>query len=268
MKDPRRLAEKLLDALVNGGPGLKTSERTLLLDQATTALPEALLDTWTTDKPPSGLTQVLTTRLKNLLEMHRMTPHEYALLREKLLHRAYAIERDTERAEDMVQETFLVMIGGRDDFRGDSSYATWVHCILFRRIHSGSKQRMVSLDEPLASGKGSGEARTLAELLKDEDSTLVLSEDSQTIRQQLEGILRLMPTLLSERLELQALNLVAIQGCSTEEASKVLGITKNYLYRLVYTGRKKLLADPTVRALLEVEDGHASTHRSPGVSYL
>lgn len=66
---------------------------------------------------------------------------------------------DPDRAEDLVQETFLKAFGGWDQFEGRSNPATWLYSIASRacqrmqRRRAGEPRRMLSLTELLPSGE-------------------------------------------------------------------------------------------------------------------
>lgn len=258
MKNPRSQAEQLLVLMLADGQPLSEAERKSLLERASTDLPVEVL----TDEDPAGsgagLRLVLETRVRNLLSMYRLTSQDYTLLREKLLYRAFASVRDMEKAEDLVQETFVALVTRRQDFRGDSSFTTWVHSILFFLSRKFSKTQTVSLDQPVLPKKAGETGRTLAELLADDAPSVAYMEEAQGAREQLLRILAMLPEQLTDRHELQAMNLVAIQGATYDEAAQIMGLSKNYLYRIVSVARKKLLADSKIRALLE--DGHGTPY--------
>lgn len=256
MTNPRSQAEQLLEHMLANGQTLSETERECLLERACTDLPAEVLAGDGQPGSSAGLLMVLETRVKNLLDMVRLTSQDYALLREKLLYRAYATVRDMEKAEDLVQDTFVTLVTRRQDFRGDSSFATWIHSILFFRIRSVPKSRTVSLEQPILPRKAGETGRTLAELLPDDAPSIAFMEETQGAREQLLRILAMLPEQLTDRHELQAMNLIAIQGATYDEAAQIMGLSKNYLYRIISVARKKLLSDSTIQAMLE--DRHGS----------
>lgn len=65
-----------------------------------------------------------------------------------LLRYALTLTRDQDRAEDLVQETITRALERADQFRGESSVATWLHRILYHRFaDSVRRERVDPVDE-------------------------------------------------------------------------------------------------------------------------
>lgn len=58
-----------------------------------------------------------------------------------LLRYALALTRDPDRAEDLVQETVTRALERSDQFRGDSSPATWLHRVMYHRFVDDVRRR-------------------------------------------------------------------------------------------------------------------------------
>ena len=69
-----------------------------------------------------------------------------------LLRYALALTRDSDRAEDLVQDTVVRALERADQFRGDSSPATWLHRVMYHGFIDGVRRRTPDLvdDEALA----------------------------------------------------------------------------------------------------------------------
>jgi RNA polymerase sigma-70 factor, ECF subfamily len=57
-----------------------------------------------------------------------------------LLRYALALTRDPDRAEDLVQDTVARALERGDQFRGDSSAATWLHRVMYHRFVDGVRR--------------------------------------------------------------------------------------------------------------------------------
>lgn len=76
----------------------------------------------------------------------------------KVLNTAYRLTGNLEDAMDIAQEAFLRVYSSMSEFRGDSSFATW----LFRIVHNACldelrkrrRERISSLDEPVQGTDG------------------------------------------------------------------------------------------------------------------
>lgn len=257
-RDVTERARAILGRLRAELPPLTAGEERQLLTQVCTGLPEAELADAGVQGDGGALEQRLELRLRNLLALQAMKPQHYKVLREQLLHRAYAFEKNHARAEDLVQESFLAMITHRNQYRGDSTYCTWVHSILFRRVmkhrRDGDRRPEISLAavadiEPDLSC----ESRVL-EFVIEQKVGQPSPEEQHVRRQQMALLLQLIPAILTDKYSLQAFNLCVLQELDYEEAAPVMGISKEYLYRIVCLMRKKLQASERIKAILE--EGH------------
>lgn len=83
-----------------------------------------------------------------------------------LLRYALALTRDPDRADDLVQETVIRALERADQFRGDSSLATWLHRVMYHRFIDEVRRRSADPvdDEVLA--------RAVEEAWRDDDYTV------------------------------------------------------------------------------------------------
>ncbi len=72
-------------------------------------------------------------------------------LRRRLLHHARMVMRDVSLAEDLVQDTLMVVVEGQSGYRGDAALTTWAVSILKHKIadwyRSPAHRRMVQLPD-------------------------------------------------------------------------------------------------------------------------
>ena len=68
----------------------------------------------------------------------------------------YAIVRvsDREKAEDLVQETFLSALKARESYRGDSTERTWLTSILKRKIIDTYRKKYSSRESAMGESEG------------------------------------------------------------------------------------------------------------------
>jgi RNA polymerase sigma-70 factor, ECF subfamily len=160
---------------------------------------------------------------------------------------------DPEKAQDLVQETFIRALKGWDGFDGRSEPSTWLYTIASRacqrmeRRRAGEPRRIHSLEQLLPSGE-----TTLVDLPAEDETPLEWVERQdvvEAVRRAIEGLppdFRL-PIVLKE-----------IEGLSVEEVASVLGLkpatVKTRLHRARLELRKELSRTlPSKPA----EEGHA-----------
>lgn len=83
-----------------------------------------------------------------------------------LLRYALALTRDPDRADDLVQETVTRALERADQFRGDSSVATWLHRVMYHRFIDEVRRRSADpIDDEVL-------ARAVEEAWRDDDYTV------------------------------------------------------------------------------------------------
>lgn len=79
---------------------------------------------------------------------------------------AYRLTGNHEDAKDMAQEAFVRVYTSLPDFRGDSSFATWLFRIVYNasldELRKRNRQKVVSLNEPVVAGDDEPISRELA----------------------------------------------------------------------------------------------------------
>lgn len=146
---------------------------------------------------------------------------------------------DPDKAQDLVQETFLRALKGWDAFDGRSKPSTWLYTIASRtcqrmeRRRAGEPRHMRRLDQELPSGD-----RTVVDLPADGETPLEWVERrdvQQAVRRAIDSLplhFRL-PLVLKE-----------IEGLSVEDVAKILGVkeatVKTRLHRARLQVREEL----------------------------
>ncbi len=160
---------------------------------------------------------------------------------------------DPEKAQDLVQETFLRALKGWEGFDGRSKPSTWLYTIATRacqrleRRRAGEPRHMRPLEQILPSGE-----RTVVDLPADGETPLEWVERKDVVRA-VRGAIDSLP--LHFRLPLV---LKEIEELSVEEVAKILGIkpatVKTRLHRARLLVRKEL-SKPLPQRTLESDDG-------------
>jgi len=139
----------------------------------------------------------------------------------KLLLMAQRILGDTDSAEDVIQDAFLLAWRGWLSFRGDSSRQTWVYgiavnCALNRLRSNRRYGAVVSLDE----------SRTLVAPSRDPSSEVVLD---------LDNAIKALPHRTRAVFVLRD-----VEGFSTEEVASRLGISAGTVKSQLFSARRAL----------------------------
>lgn len=158
---------------------------------------------------------------------------------------ACAILHDEVEAEDAVQDTFLRAFEHIDDFRGDSSFETWLVAIAVNRCRDRLRRRKRRRALPLEDVAPRWLARVLGR-----------SQDPETALEWRERQSSLWETVdrLDDRLRLPLI-LRYHYGLRCDEVALVLGLTTGTVYVQLSEGRRRL------RQMLR-EEGSAFGHRS------
>ena len=138
-----------------------------------------------------------------------------------LLRMCYAYLRDLPLAEDAVQETFLRVYKGLDDFRGESSVKTWIMSIainICKNIRKSAWHRYV--DHRISM-----------------DQICLTSPSRQPSAEQMEltGEIMRLP-----RKQMEVILLYYFQGMETKEIAETLAITTQAVYLRLKKARAKL----------------------------
>ncbi|NNF42739.1 MAG: sigma-70 family RNA polymerase sigma factor [Phycisphaerales bacterium] len=150
---------------------------------------------------------------------------------------AFAFSRVGRRevAEDLVQETLLAGIEARSRFEGRSSERTWLIGILKRKI-AGWRRRQGVVSEPDL-------ARMVDEQFtrrgKWKTTPAAWGSDPET--EEIASVLRRCLAKLPER-QAEAVLMIESSRLDPEKTSKLLGVTTNHLYVMLYRARTGLRA--------------------------
>jgi RNA polymerase sigma-70 factor (ECF subfamily) len=147
-------------------------------------------------------------------------------------------------AEDLVQETFLAALKGRESFRGGSSDRTWLVGILRHKIYDHLRQvcreRLVHTDK--SSRRPDLEAWDESVLWVHEVAAECLEPSRRMelaeFRQALETALGNLPLRIA-----QVFQLYAVEERSNHEVCNRLGISENNLWVMLHRARKQLRAE-------------------------
>jgi RNA polymerase sigma-70 factor (ECF subfamily) len=125
--------------------------------------------------------------------------------------------RNPADAEDVLQETFISALRGLPQFRGDSTFATWLYRIAYNAtlMKLRTSAPAVSLDETI-NGDESEMPRELTDWTHDPEGALL----NQEAREEMQAAVdTLSPALRS------VFVLRDVDGLSTEETAAVLGVS-------------------------------------------
>ena len=139
---------------------------------------------------------------------------------QKVYNLALRLSRNPEDASDLAQEALLRAFVSLRDFRGESSFSTWLYRITFNVCRDEARRRrrhaVVSLDEPLGTREGEKTTRELVSPVGDP----VQETETRELREAIwEGIRSLSPEFRA------VLVLRDIEGLPYEEIAQVLDIS-------------------------------------------
>jgi len=162
----------------------------------------------------------------------------------------YAIVRvnDTQKAEDLVQETFLSGLKGKDNFQGRSTERTWLISILKRKIidtyrkqYSSKESSMAEYEQDISDG----------DFYRSEDPfkghwlegkgphSHSLLPDGEMEQEELMKVIQTCISLLPPNLA-SAFVMKMIDETESEEVCKELGITPSNLWVMLHRARLKM----------------------------
>lgn len=160
----------------------------------------------------------------------------------------YALSRvrDRQRAEDLVQDTFLAAYRAREQFQGRASERTWLIGILKRKIIDLHRKRSEQPVTDLAQDDGldglftsGGKWKVPVTRWADDPEELVRQREFQEV---LRGCLAAMPARLADAFALREL-----EDLSSEEVRKVLHVSASNLWVLLHRARLRLWRCLSVR---------------------
>jgi RNA polymerase sigma-70 factor (ECF subfamily) len=155
---------------------------------------------------------------------------------------------DQEKAEDLVQETFLSALKAKDNFQGKSSERTWLISILKRKIIDLYRKNYASRESSLAEFEHEISDK---EFYRDEPPfkgkwlegrgphSHSLLPEGMLEQEELMEIIRLCISLLPPNLA-SAFVMKMIDESESEEICKELGITASNLWVMLHRARLKM----------------------------
>jgi len=160
----------------------------------------------------------------------------------RMLATARRILRSEDEAADAVQEAFVQAFRSLDGFREGCRLSTWLHRIVVNaalmRVRRACRRREVGLDELLPTFLDDGHHSRPPERWEPIPETALVREETRAqVREQI------------ERLPLSARSVIVlrdIEGLSTEETARLLGISANAVKVRLHRARQALrsLLDP------------------------
>jgi RNA polymerase sigma-70 factor (ECF subfamily) len=151
---------------------------------------------------------------------------------------ALGIVRDRDQAWDVSQEAFVRVHGHLAEFKGDSSFQTWVMRIAshlaidsLRRERKSRRDQLEDINEEVIGEAGEGILST--PLGNDPAATLLRRELSDRMQAALDGLPEIHRTILVLR---------ELEGLSYEELAERLGVQKGTVMSRLFHARKKMQA--------------------------
>jgi RNA polymerase sigma-70 factor, ECF subfamily len=138
---------------------------------------------------------------------------------------AYRIVRDRHYAEDVVQETFIKVMGSIGTYRGDGPIAAWIYRIAYRESIAVTRRR---IEEPLDPTEAMAQADRVTRSVED-----------QVLGGELSALLDEAIGALSEPVR-AAFVLRDIEGLSTAEVASALNVSASAVKMRLARARESL----------------------------
>lgn len=175
------------------------------------------------------------------MKTHTLNPENWNLAYREYLIR-FALQRvsDYGTAEDLVQETFLSGWNARNRFRGDCSERTWLTGILRNKVidhyrRTGRRPSVLTTD----LDGSSPEFESSSWLDRQPDRRSALRPEAETERHEFLDELGTAVNSLPDKMG-RAFRMREIDGYSTEEITRELGISKANLWVLIHRAKQNL----------------------------
>ena len=176
-------------------------------------------------------------------KIHRLEPDNWNLnYRQDLIRLALHKVNDYQIAEDLVQDTFVAAWKAKHRFRGECSEKTFLTGILKNKVIDfyRSRGRRPSVVASQLENRDRDDLTGWIESRADERSDLNPTKVAERgdFMEQLNKAVDKLPAKMGK-----AFRLWQMQDLSTEEVTKILGITTNNLWVLVHRAKKALQAE-------------------------
>jgi RNA polymerase sigma-70 factor (TIGR02943 family) len=176
------------------------------------------------------------------METHQLHPETWVdLYADYLFNYAVARVSDVEIAKDLVQETFFAGLKSAKNYKGTAAERTWLIAILkrkvidhYRRINSKKGKAEVRMNY---SSNSNAEGDWLEEQVADPLSTL---ENDSIENEELGMAIQACISKLPKKQSL-VFSMKTIQGMSTEDICKELGINPSNLWVMIHRARMALM---------------------------
>jgi RNA polymerase sigma-70 factor (TIGR02943 family) len=149
--------------------------------------------------------------------------------------------RDTNVAEDLVQETFLAALKSQSNFSGRSSERTWLTGILRHKIYNhlrrSCRERAMRVDPPTAQDDGEefDESLLWIHQIAAESTSPTRRLELGEFREHLVKAMSKLPPRIA-----QVFQLYSIEECTNQEVCSRLNISESNLWVMLHRARKQL----------------------------
>lgn len=168
-----------------------------------------------------------------------------ALFEKKVYNLAYRFTNNDDDALDLAQEAFLRAFTNLNDFRGTSSFGTWIHRITANlcldEIRRRRRQPVYSLDVAVTTEEGGEVERQLV----DESDTPLETVEKRELQAEIQAGIN----SLDDEFRL-AVVLRDLQGHSYEEIAEIMGVSIGTVKSRISRGRRALKEKLTSRELI------------------
>ncbi len=165
-----------------------------------------------------------------------------ALYEKKVYNLAYRFTNNAEDSLDLAQEAFLRAFTNLKDFRGTSSFGTWIHRITTNlcldEIRRRRRQPVYSLDVAVTTEEGGEVERQLV----DESDTPLETVEKRELHEAIQAGIN----SLDDEFRL-AVILRDVQGHSYEEIAEIMGVNIGTVKSRISRGRRALKEKLTFR---------------------
>jgi RNA polymerase sigma-70 factor (ECF subfamily) len=150
---------------------------------------------------------------------------------------------DVQKAEELVQETFLAALQGLRRYSGQSNFGTWLVGILKHKIVDHFRRQRPESPLDLGDDEAVDAMFNWAEHWKASSTPRSWRQSPDAVAEQADArhALRQCLESLPERYR-QAFIMRVVDEIDTDEICKILGLTPNNLYVLLYRARLRLRA--------------------------
>ena len=155
-----------------------------------------------------------------------------------MLRVAMVYVRSADEAEEVIQETWIAVLGGIDRFEARSSFKTWLFRILINRARSRAKREARSIPLSALSADYAVDEANFSSALEFSQGT-VISPEQAVLDGELKDIVERAVDSLPH-LQRMVISLRDIEGWSAEEVCAALGLTPGNQRVLLHRARMRI----------------------------